>query len=85
MPRSPAETALEFIPRDTPVKAAGLPDRTTVSARLGQGLQRLYAPAGEGQPERIGQLLTQLHGQLAEDGQRSLRRARGRKDRPGRR
>jgi hypothetical protein len=70
-----------------PVKSAGLPDRTTVGARIGQGLQRLYQPAGEGQPDRIAQLLRLLQRQLeGNDGQKTpFRRRRGQKDRALRR
>ena len=86
MRHNPSESKFESVPRDMPVKSAGLPDRTTVSARIGQGLQRLYQPAGEGQPDRIGQLLKVLQRELEEHGQqRPFRRRRGRNDRAARR
>jgi hypothetical protein len=86
MRHNPSEAKFESVPRECPVKAVGVPDRTTASARIGQGLQRLYQPVGEGQPDRIGQLLKLLQQQLDEYGQqRSFHRRRGRKDRATRR
>jgi hypothetical protein len=86
MRHNPLEAKFESVPRESPVKAAGVPDRASASARIGQGLQRLYQPAGEGQPDRIAQLLQLLQGQLEEHGQqRPFRRRRGRKDRAARR
>jgi hypothetical protein len=59
MQRSPSQTQLESIARDAAVKADFLADRTTTNARLGQTLQRVYAPV-EDEPGRIGYLLRLL-------------------------
>jgi hypothetical protein len=64
MGRKPPETNIEPVPRDPPVRAAGITDRTTTHARLGQGLQRLYEPVTDAQPDRLGQLVALLHGYL---------------------
>ena len=57
---NPSQNQLESIARDAPVKADYLADRTTTNARLGETLQRVYAPVDDGQPDRIGHLLTLL-------------------------
>jgi hypothetical protein len=59
MPRSPSKAALDAVPRDAPVKATCIPDRTGTNARLGQALQRLY-PAGDERPDWLGDLLLRL-------------------------
>jgi hypothetical protein len=58
--RTPPETNIESVPRDAPVKADSVPDRTSTSTRLSQGLHRLYS-VPEGQPDRLGQLIELLH------------------------
>jgi hypothetical protein len=59
MPRSPSKAALDAVPRDAPVKAACVPDRTGTHARLRQALQRLY-PAGDERPDWLDHLLVRL-------------------------
>jgi hypothetical protein len=59
-----SETRLESVARDAAVKADGIHDRTTTHARLGNALQRMYAPVDEGQPDRFGHLLMQLDRRL---------------------
>ena len=53
------KSALDTIPRDAPVKAAGVPERTATHARLGQALQRLY-PVGNERPAWLEHLLPKL-------------------------
>ena len=60
MRRSTSETHLQAVARDAAVKADYIRDRTTTNARLGETLQRLYAPVEDAQPDRLGQLLTLL-------------------------
>jgi hypothetical protein len=57
---------LEAIARDAPVKADYIADRTTTHARLGETLQRLFAPAAGHPPDRFGQLLTLLDQRLGQ-------------------
>jgi hypothetical protein len=57
---------LEAIARDAPVKADYIADHTTTHARLGETLQRLYAPAAGHPPDRFGQLLTLLDQRLGQ-------------------
>jgi hypothetical protein len=59
MRRSSSQTQLESIARDAPVKVGYIADRTTTNARLGETLQRVYAPV-EDEPGRIGYLLRLL-------------------------
>jgi hypothetical protein len=59
-----SETQLESVPRDAAVKADGLPDATTTHARLGDALQRMYAPVDEGQSGGFGYLLMLLQRRL---------------------
>jgi hypothetical protein len=50
MGRSPEKT-IESVPRDSAVKAVGIPDPLSVNMRLGQSLQRLYQPIPDEQPD----------------------------------
>jgi hypothetical protein len=60
MRRSSSDTYFQAIARDVAVKADYLPDRTTTNARLGEALQRLYAPVEDTQPDRLSHLLMAL-------------------------
>jgi hypothetical protein len=60
-----SETRLESVARDAAVKGDSIHDRTTTHARLGDGLQRMYAPVDEGQPDRFGYLLMLLESRLS--------------------
>jgi hypothetical protein len=60
MRRSSSETHLHSVARDAAVKVGYIPDRTTTNARLGEALQRLYAPVDDAPPERLGPLLMAL-------------------------
>ena len=62
------KAALDFVPRDMPVKAAGIPDRTGTHARLGQALQRLY-PTGDERPDWLAHLLRRLDRERHVNGQ----------------
>jgi hypothetical protein len=57
---NPSQTQLESIARDAPVKADYLADRTTTNARLGETLQRVYAPVEDEQPDRFRHLIMLL-------------------------
>jgi hypothetical protein len=59
MRRAPMKSTLDTVPRDAPVKAAGIMDRTSTHARLGQALQRLYPP-GDERPAWLEHLLLKL-------------------------
>ncbi len=65
MRHSSTETRFETVARDAPVKARYIADRSTTHARLGESLQRLYAPVADAQPDRMGHLLTLLEQRLA--------------------
>ena len=69
MRRDPPETNIESVPRDAPVKADGILDLTTTNARLSQGLQRLYQPVMDKEPDRLGKLVELLQRYLS--GERS--------------
>lgn len=60
------QRGFEAIARDAPVKAQGAPDPSSTTARLGQGLQRLYQPAQDQQPDRLGKLLNVLQQHFAD-------------------
>jgi hypothetical protein len=65
--RTPSEEAFEAVARDAAVTADGKPDRSVDSAtRLAYGLQRVYPPVGDEQPDRLGYLLLLLDRHLAE-------------------
>ena len=64
--RPRARGYLETIARDAPIKSDYIVDRTTTHARLGETLQRLYAPAAGHPPDRFGQLLTLLDQRLGQ-------------------
>jgi hypothetical protein len=64
--RRRARGYLETIARDVPVKSDYIVDRTSTHARLGETLQRLYAPATGRPPDRFGQLLTLLDQRLGQ-------------------
>jgi hypothetical protein len=64
--RHRARGYLETIARDVPVKSDYIVDRTSTHARLGETLQRLYAPAAGRPPDRFGQLLTLLDQRLGQ-------------------
>lgn len=68
MRRNPSDTGLHSIARDAAVKADCIPDRTTTNARLGETLQRLYAPVEEAEPARFGYLLGALDDRLSRHG-----------------
>jgi len=57
--RVPPETKIEAVPRDPPVKTPEVPDRLSTSALLGRGLQRLYAPVLDKQPDPSRQKFVQ--------------------------
>jgi hypothetical protein len=59
-----SETQLESVPRDAAVKTDRLRDSTTTHARLGDALQRMYAPVDEGQSDGFGYLLMLLQRRL---------------------
>ena len=65
MRRVPPETNIEAVPRDPLVKTPEVPDRMSTSALLGRGLQRLYAPVVDKQPDRLGRLMELLHRYLS--------------------
>jgi hypothetical protein len=65
MRHSSSETRLHSIARDAAVKAEGMRDPTTTHARLGDALQRMYAPVDEGQSDRFDYLLMQLDRRLS--------------------
>jgi hypothetical protein len=65
MRHSSTETGLEAIAREAPVKARYMADRSTTHARLGETLQRLYAPVADAEPDRIGHLLMLVEQRLA--------------------
>ena len=68
MRRTPSEAAFETIARDAPVTADGRPDRSAdMNMRLGCGLQRLYEPITDEQPDRLRYLLMLLDRHLAGD------------------
>jgi hypothetical protein len=60
MRHSPSQTQLESIARDVAVKADYIADRTTTNARLGEILQRLYAPVCDKQTDRFDSVLLPL-------------------------
>jgi hypothetical protein len=60
MRHSPPQTQLKSIARDAAVKAHYIADRTTTNARLGETLQRLYAPVDDEPPAQLGVLLMRL-------------------------
>jgi len=68
MRRSSSETHLQSIARDAAVKADYMPDRTTTNARLGETLQRMYAPVDDEQLDRLGSLLMALDRSLSRRG-----------------
>ena len=68
MRRTPSEAACETIARDAPVTADGRPDRSAdTNMRLSCGLQRLYEPITDEQPDRLRYLLMLLDRHLAGD------------------
>jgi len=68
MRRTPSEGAFETIERDPPVTADGRPDRSAdTNRRLSCGLQRLYEPITDEQPDRLRYLLMLLDRHLAGD------------------
>jgi hypothetical protein len=60
MRHRPSQTQLESIARDAAVKADCFADRTTTNARLGETLQRLYAPVCDEQTDRFDSVLSSL-------------------------
>jgi hypothetical protein len=65
---TPSEAAFETIARDAPVTADGRPDRSAdTNMRLSCGLQRLYEPITDEQPDRLRYLLMLLDRHLAGD------------------
>ncbi|MBV9065258.1 MAG: hypothetical protein JOZ84_07455 [Methylobacteriaceae bacterium] len=54
------QTQLESIARDAAVKADHIANRTTTNARLGETLQRLYAPVCDEQADRFDSVLMSL-------------------------
>jgi hypothetical protein len=66
MRRSSSQTLIESIARDAAVKADYIADRTTTNARLGEVLQRLYAPVDDEQPAHFAALLTLLDRRFCE-------------------
>jgi hypothetical protein len=64
--RHRARGYLETIARDPPIKSDYILDRTSTHARLGETLQRLYAPAASHPPDRFGQLLRLLDQRLGQ-------------------
>ena len=60
MRQSPPQTQLESIAREAAVRADYIADRTTTNARLGETLQRLYAPVDDEPPAQLGALLMLL-------------------------
>ena len=60
MRRSSSQTQLESIAREVAVKADYIADRTTTHARLGETLQRLYAPVCDEQTDRFNSVLSSL-------------------------
>jgi hypothetical protein len=59
--RIPSEATFETIARDAAVTADGKPDQSAnTNMRLGYGLQRLYEPVTDEQPDRLGRLLLLL-------------------------
>jgi hypothetical protein len=55
-----SQTQLESIARDAAVKADYIANRTTTNARLGETLQRLYAPVCDEQTDRFDSVLMSL-------------------------
>jgi hypothetical protein len=55
-----SQTQLESIARDAAVKADYIADRTSTNARLGETLQRLYAPVCDEQMDRFDSVLMSL-------------------------
>jgi hypothetical protein len=65
--RTRSERAFEAIGRDAPVTADGKPDRALdTRTRLGFGLQRLYQPVTDEQPDRLGYLVMLLDQRLSQ-------------------
>jgi hypothetical protein len=60
MRHRPSQSQLESIARDAAVKADCFADRTATNARLGETLQRLYAPVCDEQTDRFDSVLTLL-------------------------
>jgi hypothetical protein len=58
--RIPSEAAFEVVARDASVTADGKPDRSDTKTRLSCGLQRLYEPVTDEQPDRLGYLMKLL-------------------------
>lgn len=75
MVRKPSEGAFEAIARDTPLKANGAPDAWSTNSRLGRGLQRLYEPVADEQPDRFGRLLAAIQRYFADGPNKSGRHA----------
>jgi hypothetical protein len=68
MRRTPSEAAFQTIARDAAVTADGRPDRSAdMNMRLSYGLQRLYEPITDEQPDRLRYLLMLLDRHLAGD------------------
>jgi hypothetical protein len=67
MGHNPPETNIEAVPRDAPVKAEGIFDLTTTNARLSQGLQRLYEPVMDKEPDRLAKLVELLQRYLSRE------------------
>ncbi|MBV8848092.1 MAG: hypothetical protein JOZ16_00745 [Methylobacteriaceae bacterium] len=68
MRRGPSDMQLESIARDAAVKSDYIADRTTTNARLGETLQRLYAPVCDEQTDRFGSILMVLDRRLSARG-----------------
>jgi hypothetical protein len=60
MHAGPSGAAFEPVARDPAIRAAGIPDRLSMVARLRYGLKRLYEPIMDGLPERFSYLLMLL-------------------------
>jgi hypothetical protein len=59
--RIPSDTTFETVARDAAVTIDGRPDRSgDTNIRLGYGLQRLYQPITEEEPDRFGYLMMLL-------------------------
>jgi hypothetical protein len=59
--RMPSEAAFEAVARDAAVTANGKPKRSiNTNTRLGYGLQRLYEPVTDEEPDRFGYLMSVL-------------------------
>jgi hypothetical protein len=62
----PSEAAFETVARDAPVTADGKPAGSSkTNTRLGYGLQRLYEPVTDEQPNRLGYLAMLLDQRLS--------------------